>query len=229
MLVSADFSQIELRLLAHLSGDALLVAAFREGADVHRRTAAEIFGVAPEEVTTAQRETGKTVNFATLYGQGATALARSLGIARPEAKAIIERTFRAYAGVRAWIDRTIEESHARGGCVSLLGRPRPVPELSSADPTVRSYGERVAVNNTVQGSAADLSMVALLAVARRIREAGLGARPLVLVHDELLLDAPEAEVDRTIPIVKAAMEGCYRLVVPLVVTTGAGATWAAAK
>ena len=177
-LVSADWSQIELRLLAHMSGDEALLDAFRERVDVHGRTAAEIFGVAPEAVDARQRNVGKTVNFATIYGQGATALGRSLGVQRKEAKAYIERYFEIYAGVRAWADEQIARAHERGFVETMVGRRRQVPELSSGHFQTRAYGERIAVNTPIQGSAADLCKLAMLKIRpfdRRTRFAGADA------------------------------------------------------
>ena len=225
VLISADWSQIELRLLAHVTGDPLLVDSFARGLDVHRRTAAEIFDVAPEDVTAEQRNTGKTVNFATIYGQGATALGQSLGITRDEAKAIIGRYFERYAGVRDWLATTRLEADAEGFVTTLLGRKRFIPELRSNNFADRSYGERVATNTPIQGSAADLCKLAMLQIARRFGEAGLQTRMLLQIHDELVFEAPPAEVAGACAIIRSVMEGGVPLKVPLVVDVGTGQSW----
>lgn len=228
-MLSADWSQIELRILAHMSGDPLLLDSFQRGVDVHRKTASQIFGVAPDEVTPEQRAVGKTVNFATIYGQGATALGQSLGMSRREAKALIDRYFEAYAGVAAWQAETIDEAYQRGYVETILGRRRYVPELASKNTAERSYGERIATNTPIQGSAADLCKLAMLEIDRRLREAGAEARMLLQIHDELVFEAPPSEVDQLEGWVRAAMERPLDdLDVPLEVHIGRGASWAAA-
>ncbi|MEO0325286.1 MAG: DNA polymerase, partial [Myxococcota bacterium] len=221
-------SQIELRLLAHISGDEGLREAFREGLDVHRRTAAQIFGVTPDAVSAEQRNVGKTVNFATIYGQGATALGQQLGLPRAEAKALIERYFEAYAGVRAWIDRTVAAAHEDGFVETLLGRRRYIPELQSNNFSDRGYGERVAANTPIQGSAADLCKLAMLDIDAGMREAGMASRMLLQIHDELVFEAPEDEAAALVELVRDRMEHAYALEVPLVVDVGHGASWAEA-
>lgn len=229
VLISADWSQIELRILAHVTQDTLLLEAFREGIDVHRRTASQIFGVAATDVTPEQRNVGKTVNFATIYGQGATALAQSIDLPRKEAKALIDRYFEAYAGVRQWLDATIAEAHTRGFVETLMNRRRYVTELSSRDPTERAYGERIATNTPIQGSAADLCKLAMLDVAKAFAEEGVQAEMLLQIHDELLFECPPEEVERVEAIVRRCMENALALDVPLVVDVGHGASWADAK
>mgnify|MGYP000853275669 CR=1 FL=1 len=229
VLISADWSQIELRILAHVTQDTLLLEAFREGIDVHRRTASQIYGVAAKDVTPTQRNVGKTVNFATIYGQGATALAQSLDLPRKEAKLLIDRYFEAYAGVRRWLDATVAEAHAKGYVETLMNRRRYVPELSSRDPTERSYGERIATNTPIQGSAADLCKLAMLDVAKAFVDEGVQAEMLLQIHDELLFECPPEEVDRVEAIVRRCMENALALDVPLVVDVGHGASWADAK
>jgi DNA polymerase-1 len=228
LLVSADWSQIELRVLAHVSGDPNLIEAFQSGRDVHRRTASELFSVPPEAVTPEQRNAGKTINFATIYGQGATALGKILGIPRKEAEAYIEGYFRAYAGVRAWLDHTIEEAHRTGYVSTLLGRRRYVPELSSNNPMDRTAGERIAANTPIQGSAADLCKLAMLQITARLRAEGLKTRLLLQIHDELVLEAPEPEVEAVKVLVKEIMEHVHPLAVPLVAEVGVGTSWAEA-
>jgi len=226
-IISADWSQIELRVLAHVTGDKELRAAFSEGVDVHRRTAAAIFDVAPEDVTAEQRNVGKTVNFATIYGQGATALGQSLDMSRTEAKRMIDRYFERYSGVRSWIDDTVAKAKKAGYVETLAGRRRYVAELSSGDPTMRSYGERIASNTPIQGSAADLCKMAMLQIAEKLR--GMETKMILQIHDELLFEAPEDELEQVVAIVRDRMEHCYELSVPLVVDVGWGKSWAAAK
>ncbi|MFO0683612.1 MAG: DNA polymerase I [Sandaracinus sp.] len=228
-MIAADWSQIELRVLAHFSGDARLKEAFEKNLDLHRRTAALLFSVEPEAVTPEQRNVGKTVNFATIYGQGATALGQILGIPRKDAQRYIEQYFEAYAGVRAWLDRTIEEAHAKGYVTTLVGRRRYIPELSMRNDTDRSAGERMAANTPIQGSAADLCKLAMLAIDRRFAREGLRTRMLLQVHDELVFEAPEAEVEAASRIVRECMEKPCPLDVPLVVSIGVGASWGEAK
>ncbi len=224
-LISADWSQIELRLLAHFSGDPLLVEAFTNHLDVHARTAAEIFDCALESVTPEQRGVGKQVNFATIYGQGARSLGLLVGIPRDEAQRTIDKYFEVYSGVRAWLDRTVSEAHERGWVRTLLGRRRIIPELRSNSRGDRLYGERVATNTPIQGSAADLCKLAMLAIARRFAERGLSTRLVLQIHDELVFEAPRDEVDTVCGIVRREMETVLPLAVPLVVDVGVGANW----
>ncbi len=227
LLISADWSQIELRILAHFSGDPLLAEAFRENVDVHRTTASQIFDVMPEEVTSEQRNVGKTVNFATIYGQGATALSQQLGIPRNEAKSYIDRYFERYAKVRVWLDTTIADAHQRGYVTTLLGRRRRIPELSSNNFTDRAYGERVAANTPIQGSAADLCKLAMLQIAERLST--MQTKMLLQIHDELVFETPPEELEQAEALIRDRMEHAYELDVPLRVDIGHGASWAEAK
>jgi DNA polymerase-1 len=224
-LISADWSQIELRVLAHFSKDPRLVEAFRDKLDLHRRTASILFSVAEEQVSREQRSVGKTVNFATIYGQGATALSQILGVARKDAQSYIEQYFRYYAGVRAWLDRTIAEAHERGYVTTLLGRRRYIPELSMRNETDRAAGERIAANTPIQGSAADLCKLSMLHIDRALPAVAPRARMLLQVHDELVFEAPEGEVEATVALVKGVMEKPYPLDVPLEVGVGVGQSW----
>ena len=224
-LMSADWSQIELRVLAHFSGDPRLVEAFRDRLDLHRRTASLLFHVEPEAVSKEQRNVGKTVNFATIYGQGATALAQILGIARKDAQSYIEKYFEYYAGVRQWLDRTIAEAHHNGYVTTLLGRRRYIPELSARTNSDRAAGERIAANTPIQGSAADLCKLAMLQIDRRLPAVAPGVRMLLQVHDELVFEVPESQVDAASELVRAVMERPYPLDVPLEVSIGVGASW----
>jgi len=225
-LLSADWSQIELRILAHVSQDPLLLESYRERIDVHRRTAAEILGKAPEDVSAEERGLGKTINFATIYGQGATALAQIAGVPRKEAEAYIHRYFETYAGVREWRERTIEEAKGRGWVETLFGRRRVIPELSSHSPMDFSYGERVAANTPIQGSAADICKLAMMTIDRRLQSEHPQAFMTMQIHDELVFEVPEAEVEAVAAIVKAEMESVVELSVPLVAEVGIGASWA---
>lgn len=227
-LISADWSQIELRVLAHFSEDPRLVSAFQEEIDLHRATAAELFDVDEGEVTPIQRNVGKTVNFATIYGQGATALGQQLGVPRKEAKQMIDRYFDIYAGVRSWLDTTVEKAHETGYVSTVLGRKRYIPELSSNNFADKAYGERIAANTPIQGSAADICKLAMLAIDRRLKEGDFAAQMVLQIHDELLLEAPSEEVDDVIAIVRECMENPYPLKVPLKVDIGTGNSWAEA-
>ena len=227
-MISADWSQIELRLLAHYTRDPLLLEAFAHGLDVHSRTAGQLFGVAPEEVTGEQRGVGKLVNFATIYGQGATALGQTIGVPRKTAQKYIDGYFEAYRGVRQWLDRTIAEAHRNGYVTTLLGRRRYISELSSNSYMERLYGERIAANTPIQGSAADLCKVAMIGVAGGLEAERLETRMLLQIHDELLFESPPGEVDRVTALVRKEMEHVHPLDVPLVVDVGVGDSWGAA-
>ncbi len=227
-MVSADWSQIELRILAHFSQDPLLLESFREGIDVHRRTASQLFDVTPEEVDARQRNIGKTVNFATIYGQGAVALGQQLGLSKSEAKDIIDRYFEAYAGVRTWVNETVANAHRDLYVETLLGRRRQVPELASNNFTDRAYGERIAANTPIQGSGADICKLAMLEIARRLEEGDLESRMLLQIHDELVFECPPSEREALVALARDAMENAVKLSVPLVVDVGWGASWAEA-
>lgn len=225
LLLDADYSQIELRLMAHLSQDTELLQAFSEDADVHRRTAARIMGVSPDEVTPEMRARAKTVNFGVMYGMGARGLAQSLEIDVGEAREFIEDYFSKYPGVRRFIDSTVDKARREGAVSTLLGRVRQLPGLASGDPRTRAFAERTAVNTPIQGSAADVIKVAMVDIDARLREKNLGARLILQVHDELLLDVPKDELDDVAEIVRTAMEGAIALDVPLVVDMGHGTNW----
>lgn len=227
-LISADWHQLDLRLLAHLSQDEGLVAAFRAGVDVHARTAAGLFEVEPGRVTPEQRRVGKTVNYGVVYGQGATALGQTLGIPRPEAQEYIARFFALHAGVREWLDEAIADARRTGQAVTLLGRKRTIPELRSQDPLIQGAGERSAVVTRLQGSAADLCKQVMLEVAAAFQAEGLAARLLLQVHDELVLEAPPEQVDRAGELLRARMEGAVTLCVPLAISLASGSSWAEA-
>lgn len=225
-LVSADYSQIELRLVAHLAGDPALAQAFRDGADVHARTAALVFGVPPAQVDGAMRARAKTINFGILYGMGPQRLARELKIPFGQARDFIDAYFAALPGVRAWLDATLEQARAEGEVRTLLGRRRPVPELRSDDARVRASAANMAVNTPVQGSAADLIKVAMIRVDARLRREGLRARMLLQVHDELVFECPDEELPALERLAREEMEGVWELDVPLRVEIGHGLDWA---
>jgi len=228
IMLSADYSQIELRVVAHLSGDPALAGAFRDGADVHARTAALVFGVEGEAVDTAMRARAKAINFGILYGMGPQRLARETGMTMNEAREFIERYFEALPGVRRWLDETKAAAMESGEVRTLLGRRRPVPEIQSSDGRIRAQAENVAVNTPVQGSAADLMKLAMLRVHHRMAESGLQARMLLQVHDELVFDLPTEELEPLTTLVREEMEGVYPLDVPLVVDFGHGPDWSSA-
>lgn len=227
--VAADYSQIELRLLAHLSDDAAFIDAFERGGDVHRETAAIIFDVAADAVTPEMRSRAKTINFATIYGQGPFALARQLEISQEEAKDFIARYFERFSGVRAYLDATVEKAREVGFVETLFGRRRYIPELKDRNFNIRSFGERTAMNSPIQGSAADLIKIAMIKVDNALRQADTRAAILLQVHDELVLEAPEANVDAVKEIVRDEMCSAAQLKVPLVVDVGAGPNWLDAK
>jgi DNA polymerase I len=225
LFLAVDYSQIELRVLAHFSGDPAFVKAFREGIDVHRQTAAVIFDVDVDDVTADMRGRAKTVNFATLYGQGPFSLAKRLGISREEAKEFIDTYFERFQGVRDFLDAQVESAKELGYVETLLGRRRYVPELKSGNWNLRQFGERVAQNTPIQGTAADLMKKAMIEVQDALDEAETSAAILLQVHDELLLEVPEGEVEEARDIVVSRMEGALELDVPLVADSGVGPNW----
>ena len=226
--LSADYSQIELRLLAHLSGDEHLVAAFNSGADFHASTAARVFGVGVDEVTPEMRSRAKAVNFGIVYGQQAFGLAQSLEIPMAEAKDMIDRYFEAYPGVRSYLDRTVEEAKEKGYAETMFGRRRHIPELNARNAVQRGFGERTAMNHPMQGSAADIIKMAMNQVARRLTDEEFEAKLLIQVHDELDFSVPEHELERLSAMVKDVMENVAKLDVPLIADVSYGTTWAEA-
>ena len=228
-LVSADYSQIELRILAHVSGEPKLREAFARGEDVHRATAAEVLGVDPAELTTAQRAIAKMINFGIVYGITAFGLSENLEIPREEAQAYIDAYLARFPHVQDFIQRTIEQARGDGYTTSLLGRRRPVPELRASNRQTRSLGERLAVNFVMQGSNADIIKVAMIRIHRRLREEGRAARLVLQVHDELLLEVPTVELSPVKELVRAEMCGAFPLDPPLAVDVGSGDNWNDAK
>ena len=228
-LVVADYSQIELRLLAHMSSDAVLVAAFRNGEDIHTRTAAEVMGIPPLMVTPEERRRAKAVNFGIVYGISPFGLSQQIGISRSEAERYIQGYFERYTGVKKFIDKTIADVRQTGVTRTLLGRERPIPEMSSRNPAARGFAERTAVNSPLQGTAADLIKAAMVHIDRRLREEGYSAAMLLQVHDELVFEAPPEETQKLSAMVKHEMEQVYPLEVPLVADIGVGENWRDAK
>jgi DNA polymerase I len=228
-LLSADYSQIELRILAHVSGEPKLREAFERGEDIHRATAAEVLGVEPAKLTPGQRSIAKMINFGIVYGISAYGLSENLEIPREEAQQYIDAYLARFPHVQDFIARTIEQARQDGYVTSLLGRRRPVPELRASNRQTRGFGERVAVNFVMQGSNADIIKVAMIRIARRLREEGRGARLVLQVHDELLLEVPEPEVSKVRELVHAEMCGAYDLDPALAVDVGVGDNWAEAK
>jgi DNA polymerase I len=225
----ADYSQIELRIMAHLSGDTAFIEAFRQGGDIHRQTAALIFNLPPEQVTGDMRARAKTINFATIYGQGAFALSRQLGISLEDARGFIARYFERFSGVRTFLDRQIELARQQGYVETLFQRRRYIPEIKERNFSLRSYGERNAQNSPLQGSAADLIKLAMVGIHRAIRNQGLSGRMLLQVHDELVFEVPPDEVEPMTRLVREHMEKVVELRVPLVVDIGVGPNWLEAK
>jgi DNA polymerase-1 len=225
VLLSADYSQVELRVLAHLCGDPGLVKAFAEGRDVHAATAATIFGVPLESVTREMRSRAKAINFGLLYGMGPARLARDTKLTVPEARQFIERYFASFPRVRGWLDDTLEMARTKGYVETILGRRRRFPEINSPDPRTRAFAENAAVNTPVQGSAADVIKRAMIDLEARLTQSPLSARLLLQVHDELLLEVPERELEQTTELVRECMTNAVPLKVPLHVDFGHGANW----
>jgi DNA polymerase-1 len=225
VLLAADYSQIELRLLAHFSKDKLLVEAFRRGDDIHTLTASQVFGVPPLMVTPDHRRQAKVVNFGIVYGLSAFGLSQQLGIEPGEARKFIDAYFEKYAGVRAFIDATIEQTRRDQRVKTLFGRIRPIPDINSKNATQRGFAERTAVNTPLQGTAADLIKLAMIRIDEEIRKRGLKSRMTLQVHDELVFEVPDREVDAMKPLVREHMEEAHSLAVPLRVEIGVGPNW----
>ncbi len=224
-LLAADYSQIELRIMAHLSGDPGLQAAFESGADVHRATAAEVFGVPLEAVTPEQRRSAKAINFGLIYGMSAFGLARQLGIERGAAQEYVERYFARYPGVRAFMDRTREQARELGYVETVFGRRLYLPDIRSRNTQRRQYAERTAINAPMQGTAADIIKRAMIRVHRWIGDSGLDVRMVMQVHDELVFEVGEGVVEEATAAIRRIMEQAAELNVPLVVDVGVGDNW----
>lgn len=229
LMVAADYSQIELRILAHLSGDPGLIEAFTSGEDFHAVTASRVFGVAVDEVPAEYRFRAKAVNFGIVYGQSAHGLADSLKVSHAEAQEMIDRYYRAYPKVREYLDETIASAHRDGYASTLFGRKRRIPELKSSNYNLRSFGERTAMNHPMQGTAADIMKLAMIEVDKSLREHGMDAKMLLQVHDELVFECPADELERLSRLACDAMGGVVELSVPLEVNVASGENWAIAK
>ena len=227
--IDADYSQIELRIMAHLSGDGSLVEAFNSGADIHAITASKVFHVPVDEVTPLMRRNAKAVNFGIIYGISAFGLSEDLKIPRKEAQEFISGYFETFPKVKEYLDRGVENAKKAGYVVTEFGRRRPLPELSSSNFMQRSFGERVAMNAPIQGTAADIMKIAMIRVKTRLESEGLAAKVILQVHDELLVEAPEAEVDKVRAILKSEMENAVSFSVPMIVETSVGDNWYEAK
>ena len=225
VLFAADYSQIELRILAHIAGDEALLDAFRKDQDIHTRTASEVFGVPMDLVTREMRSSAKAVNFGIAYGQTDFGLARSLGIPRAEAKAYIEGYFTRYPGVKRYMERVVEQAREDGYVATLLGRRRPLPDINSRNRNIRQYAERTAINTPIQGTAADIIKLAMVEVHRALRAARLKTRLLLQVHDELVLEVPHGELEQVHQLVVSHMEGAMKLNVPLRAEPKQGPNW----
>jgi DNA polymerase-1 len=224
-LLSADYSQIELRLLAHFSGDPLLVHAYQNNEDIHALTASEVFGVPAAEMDKQTRNRAKAVNFGIVYGISPFGLAAQLGIPQAEARAYIERYFARYAGVQAFIEKTLEATRKTGSSRTLFGRVRPIPDIESRNPNQRGFAERTAINTPLQGTAADLIKLAMISIDQKLTERALKTRMVLQVHDELLFEVPTAESAEVEALVRTEMEGVIKLNVPLVAHLGFGPNW----
>jgi DNA polymerase-1 len=225
VLVSADYSQIELRIMAHISGDEAMLRAFAQGEDIHRATAAEIFNLAPEDVESEQRRYAKVINFGLIYGMSAFGLAAQLAIERSAAQMFIDKYFTRYPGVAGYMRRTRELAHKQGYVETVFGRRLWLPDINAGGGPRRQGAERAAINAPMQGTAADLIKLAMIVLQRWLDREQLGTRLILQVHDELVLEAPDAELDRIKRELPGLMSGVAKLRVPLVVDVGTGPNW----
>ena len=225
VLVDADYSQIELRVLAHMADDQAMIDAFNSEADIHTITASQVFNMPSELVTPLMRSRAKAVNFGIVYGISAFSLAQDIGVFQSEAKAYMDSYFAKYHGVRDYMKRIVEQAKADGYVTTLFGRRRDLPELRSSNFNLRSFGERVALNMPIQGTAADIIKLAMVQVARRLEEGGYRARLILQVHDELVVECPLAEADEVSALVQSTMEGVVSLKVPLLAEVSRGSDW----
>ena len=228
VLVDADYSQIELRLLAHMSGDEAMIQAFRDGVDIHTVTASQVFGVSPDRVTGDMRRAAKAVNFGIVYGISPFSLSQDIHVSVAQAKSYMEKYFEHYAGVRAYMDGVVEQGKSQGYVSTMYGRRRWLPELKSSNFNTRSFGERVALNMPIQGTAADIIKLAMIRVEHRLAQEGLQAQLVLQVHDELIVECPQEEADTVARLLTQEMEGVAQLAVPLTAEAKVGQTWAEA-
>ena len=229
VLVDADYSQIELRLLAHMAGDEAMIAAFRSGGDFHAETAAKVFHVAPDQVTHEMRRQAKAVNFGIVYGISAFSLSQDIGVTVAEAKAYMEAYFATFPGVRTYMDAVVAKAKEQGYVETLFHRRRDLPELRSSNFNLRSFGERVALNMPIQGTAADIMKLAMAAVWKRLRQELPAARLVLQVHDELIVECPEPQAEQAAALLKEEMERVVTLSVPLTADAHWGKNWLEAK
>ena len=229
MFVDADYSQIELRILAHCSGDEQLIQAYREARDIHRMTASQVFHTPFDEVTDLQRRNAKAVNFGIVYGISSFGLSQDLSITRKEAAQYIDHYFETYPGIKKFLDDSVAHAKEKGYAVTLFGRRRPVPELKSSNFMQRSFGERVAMNAPIQGTAADIIKIAMIGVDEELRKRRMKSRLILQVHDELLIEADKNEVEEVKAILKDKMEHAADLSVPLIADMHTGTNWYEAK
>jgi DNA polymerase-1 len=225
LLLSADYSQIELRILAHLSEDPVLVEAFRRGEDIHSRTAQEVFDIAPFAQTREHRRVAKVINFGVIYGLSPFGLAQQLGIDQKEAARFIAKYFERYKGVKDFLDRQIAETRKSGITKTLFGRIRPITEINSPQPNLRNFAERTAMNTPMQGAAADLIKLAMIELDRRLPEEQFKSKMILQVHDELLFEGPEGEIPKLTKLAKEVMEGVHKFTVPILVDAKVGHNW----
>ena len=229
VLIDADYSQIELRVLAHIADDKAMIQAFRENRDIHTITASQVFGVQPDEVTPELRRRAKAVNFGIVYGISDFSLAEDIGVSRGEAKFYIESYLNHYSGIKNYMKQVVESAKETGYVKTIMHRQRFLPELKSKNFNIRSFGERAALNTPIQGSAADIIKKAMLQVHRRLKAEGLGARMVLQVHDELIVEAPQEEAEVVARILTEEMQSVVELKVPLVADARMGKTWYDAK
>ena len=229
LLVDADYSQIELRVLAHIAGDEAMISAFNSGEDIHRRTAAEVRGVPADQVTAEMRSAAKAVNFGIVYGISDYTLARNIHVSRAEAREYIDRYFERYPGVKAYLDSAVAFARENGYARTLMGRRRYIPEISSTNFNIRSFGERCAMNSPIQGAAADIIKLAMIRVHAALKDAHLRARLILQVHDELMVEAPEEEAEQAAEILRGCMESVIELRVPLKTDISIGRNWLECK
>ena len=229
LLLDADYSQIELRVLAHIAQDETLINAFRSGEDIHKITAAKVFKLDINEVNSTQRNNAKAVNFGIIYGIGAFSLSQDLNITRKEAEEYIEGYFEKYPKVKEYMNETVKKARELGYVTTLFGRRRPIPEISSSNFNLRSFGERVAMNTPIQGTAADIIKIAMIRVYNKLKEKKLKSRLILQVHDELLVEVHKDELDEVKEILKNEMENAVKLDVPLEIDMHLGDTWFEAK
>ena len=230
MLLSSDYSQIELRVLAHISGDEHLIAAFKEGADIHTSTAMRVFGIEkPEDVTPNDRRNAKAVNFGIVYGISDFGLSNNLGISRKKAKEYIDTYFERYPGIKAYMDNVVREAKDKGYVETLFHRRRELPDINSRNFNVRNFAERTAINSPIQGSAADILKIAMINLDKALVEGGYKTKMLLQVHDEIVLEVPNDELVAMKALVKETMEAAVELAVPLIADENDGRTWYEAK